>query len=229
MNTQSREQYNNSIHTTGRIFTLTAVGLILLVPIFYCIAAGVTPSWSDLAHSIPFALGYIAIGLIEAVSYAPLLGTGGQYLSFITGNIANLKLPCAINAQSAAKTQQGTEEQELVTTVSIAVSSIVTTIIIMLGLIPLFILQEGIVEVLAPVSPYVIPAIFGGLTIALAAKFYKLAAVPFLVCIFICVIANIANLGATFNQSTMVIVGMAVAGVNGYLYYKRLMKKEAQG
>ncbi len=218
---QSREQYNHSIHTLGRIFTYSSLALMLLVPVFYCIAARVTPDWKVLASTIPFLLGYIAIGLIEAISYAPLLGTGGQYLSFITGNISNLKLPCAINAQNIAKTEQGSEEQELLTTVSIAVSSIVTTVIILIGLIPLVIFQSEIVNVLNPISPYVIPAIFGGLTLVLAAKYFKIAIIPFALCIIIAVVGNLAGFGSALSQSTMIIIGMIVSGISTTILYKK--------
>lgn len=218
---QTREQYNNQMHLLGRVFTWLAVGLILLVPIFYCISAKTLPNGQAILKSLPFLLGYVAIGLIEAISYAPLLGTSGQYMSFITGNISNLKLPCAINSQSIAKVEKGTEEQEIVTTVSIAVSTIVTTIIIVIGLIPLIIFQQQIVDVLNPISPYVIPAIFGGLTMVLIAQYFKIAAIPFVACIAICVIGNVLGFGSALGQSTMVIVGMVVSGISTTILYKK--------
>lgn len=216
-----RDKYNFSVHKLGRIFTWIALALILMVPVAYCISAGVMPSWRALATCIPFLLGYVAIGLIEAISYAPLLGTAGQYMSFITGNISNLKLPCALNAQNITKVEQGTEEQEIVTTIAIAVSSIVTTLIIVIGLIPLLIFQNQIVEVLNPISPYVIPSIFGGLTVALAAKYYKIAAIPFAACIVICVVGNLLGFGDALSQSTMVVVGMVISGISTTILYKK--------
>lgn len=217
---QTREQYNRQMHVLGRIFTWLAVGLILLVPIFYCISAKTLPNGQAILKSLPFLLGYVAIGLIEAISYAPLLGTSGQYMSFITGNISNLKLPCAINSQSIAKVEKGTEEQEIVTTISIAVSTIVTTLIIVIGLIPLIIFQQQIVNLLNPISPYVIPAIFGGLTMVLIAQYYKIAAIPFIACIAICAVGNAIGFGSALSQSTMVIVGMVVSGISTTILYK---------
>ncbi len=217
----TREEYNLQAHFFGRIFIWIALALIVLVPIVYCISAGVLPSWSALAKCIPFLLGYVAIGIIESVSYAPLLGTAGQYMSFITGNISNMKLPCAINSQNVAKVEQGSEEQELITTISIGVSSIVTTIIVAIGLIPLAIFQNQIVDVLNPISPYVIPAIFGALTLVLAAKYLKIAAIPFLVCMILCVGGNLLGFGSLFSQSTMIVVGMAISGISTTILYKK--------
>ena len=215
-----RELYNNSIHNIGRLFTWIALGLICMVPVAYCLSAGVLPDGKTIAACVPFMLGYVAIGLIEAFSYAPLLGTGGQYMSFITGNVSNLKLPCAINAQAITEVKQGSEEQEIITTISIAVSSIVTTLVIVIGLIPLIIFQSEIVDILKPVSPYIIPAIFGGLTIVLAASYFKIAIIPLVVCIIICVVGNLLGFGSSLGQSTMVIVGMAVSGISTTILYK---------
>lgn len=209
------------MHSTGRIFTWIALGLIMLVPVIYCLEAKVLPDGEAILKSLPFLLGYLAIGLVESISYAPLLGTAGQYMSFITGNISNLKLPCAINAQTLTKVKPGTEEQEIVTTIAIAVSTIVTTIIIIIGLVPLFFFREQIVGVLSPISPYVIPAIFGGLTLVLIAQYYKIALIPFAACIIICVVGNLLGFGTSLGQSTMVLVGMAVSGISTTILYKK--------
>lgn len=217
----NREAYNNQIHSLGRIFTWVALSLITAVPILYCIAAGVAPDWATLGKCAIFAVGYIAIGLIEALSYAPLLGTGGQYLSFITGNISNLKLPCAINSQNISKVKQGSEEQEIITTIAISISSIVTTIIIIIGLIPLAIWQGEIVTILEPISPYVIPAIFGGLTMVLIAKFYKIAIIPFIACIVICIVGYLLGFGSSLSQSTMIIIGMIISCISTAILYKK--------
>lgn len=217
----NREAYNNQMHSLGRIFTWVALSLITAVPILYCIAAGVAPDWATLGKCAIFAVGYIAIGLIEALSYAPLLGTGGQYLSFITGNISNLKLPCAINSQNISKVKQGSEEQEIITTIAISISSIVTTIIIIIGLIPLAIWQGEIVTILEPISPYVIPAIFGGLTMVLIAKFYKIAIIPFIACIVICIVGYLLGFGSSLSQSTMIIIGMIISCISTAILYKK--------
>lgn len=213
------------MHKIGRLFTAICVILILLVPIIYCVSARVLPDWSALSMAAVFILGYLAIGLIEAVSYAPILGVGGQYLAFITGNISNLKLPCSLNAQSIAKTEQGSEEQEIISTIAISVSSIVTTLIIIIGLIPLALLGSQIVEVLKPVSPYVVPAIFGGLGLVLLSKYFKLTIIPFIIMLLVCLITFL--IGSDLGQSTMLTIGMAVSLISGFISYK-LGKKKAK-
>ena len=224
---EKRDDYNNQMHSLGRLFTWIALAMIVLVPVAYALAAGKQPDWALLANCLPFIAGYWAIGLIEAVSYAPLLGTGGQYLSFITGNIANLKLPCAINSQNVLKVEQGSEKQEIVTTISIAVSSIVTTIIILIGLIPLLIFQNEIVSVLKPISPYVMPSIFGGLTMVVIVKYYKIAFFPFLGFIVVCFLGYSLGFGSSLSVATMIIIGMVISGISTTLLYRAQKKKKA--
>ncbi len=214
-------KYNNDMHKLGRVFTWIALALISLVPIFTMISTKSGPDWGSLAKTILFSLGFLAIGLIEAFSYAPLLGIGGQYLSFITGNISNLKLPCAINAQQITKVEPGTEEHEIVTTIAIAVSSIVTTLIIIIGLIPLAIYQQEIVKVLKPISPYVMPAIFGALMMVLIAMYWKNSVAPFLLCCIVAVIMHAIGKGSTASISTMVIVGMVLSIITNYIMYNK--------
>ena len=214
-------KYNNDMHKLGRVFTWIALALISLLPIFTMISTKSGPDWGSLAKTILFSLGFLAIGLIEAFSYAPLLGIGGQYLSFITGNISNLKLPCAINAQQITKVEPGTEEHEIVTTIAIAVSSIVTTLIIIIGLIPLAIYQQEIVKVLKPISPYVMPAIFGALMMVLIAMYWKNSVAPFLLCCIVAVIMHAIGKGSTASISTMVIVGMVLSIITNYIMYNK--------
>ncbi|MFA5450126.1 MAG: hypothetical protein WC292_06805 [Clostridia bacterium] len=215
--------FTDNLHRSGRIFTAVCLVLMCLVPVIYCLSAGVTPMWGSIGMAFSFILTYVAIGLIEAVSYAPILGVGGQYLSFLTGNISNLRLPCAINAQNIAKTKQGSEEQEIISTIAIAVSGIVTTIIIGIGIIPLAIWGADIVEVLKPVSPYVIPAIFGGLGLVLIARYLKLTAIPFAIMLVIALITFL--LGKDLGQATMLSLGMGVSLISGFITYKIDRKK----
>ena len=123
------------------------------------------------------ARAYLAIGLVWMISsaaefliYFPMLGAGGSYMSFITGNIINLKLPCAINARDLAGVKAGTPENEIVSTISIAVSALVTIVILAVGVMILIPLQPVLqAPVLQPAFDNVVPALFG----ALAYKYYR--------------------------------------------------------
>ena len=156
---------------------------------------------------------YWAVGFIETLTYVPMLGAGGSYLSFVTGNISNLKLPCALNALEQADVKANSEEGEIVSTVAIAVSSIVTTVIIILGvilIIPLTPVLES--PALAPAFAQILPALFGGLGVVFISKNAKLSIAPIclMLVLFIFVPAlNSSTVGIMVPVSVLFTVGVA--------------------
>ena len=131
--------YIDSVHRDGTIWNLGVMMLLIAFPISVAIIFGVMPDWSALgAGLIATAPMYWAVGAIETVTYVPMLGAGGSYLSFVTGNISNLKLPCALSALEQNEVSASSEEGEVISTIAIAVSSIVTTLIIIVGVVCIF-------------------------------------------------------------------------------------------
>ena len=91
--------YMDSVHRDGTIWNLSVMVLLLLFPISLIFIFGAMPDWGALVMGlIATAPMYWAVGVIETITFVPMLGAGGSYLSFVTGNISNLKLPCALNA-----------------------------------------------------------------------------------------------------------------------------------
>ena len=172
--------FMDDVHSYGRVWNFTMAGILLLFPIILCVIFSVTPNWSGLLKGLIATLPmYYAVGIIEVFTYIPMLGAGGSYLSFVTGNISNLKLPCALNAMETVNVKAGTEEGEIISTISIAVSSIVTTVILILGVI-LIVPLEPILQnpVLTPAFDSIVPALFGGLAVVFLAKNAKIAIAP---------------------------------------------------
>jgi len=172
--------YIDSVHRDGRIWNIGVMILLLLFPVSLIIIFGATPDWGALVMGlIATAPMYWAVGVIETITFVPMLGAGGSYLSFVTGNISNLKLPCAINALEQNEVSATSEEGEIISTIAIATSSIVTTIIIILGVIlivPLTPILES--PVLSPAFAQMLPALFGGLGVAFVSKNWKIAVAP---------------------------------------------------
>ena len=170
----------DTVHRDGTIWNISMMILLLAFPVAVCFIFGATPDWGGvLSGLIATAPMYWAVGVVEVITFIPMLGAGGSYLSFVTGNISNLKLPCAINALENAKADPKSEEGELISTISIAVSSIVTIVIIALGvllIIPLQPLLES--PVLKPAFDQMLPALFGALGVALISKNWKIAIAP---------------------------------------------------
>jgi hypothetical protein len=159
------EAYNNRWHTIGRIWTAVGILLMASIPLLVCLYYNVTPNWAAIGTMsviIPW-ITFIASGITEPVIYAPMLGTNGEYLAFITGNLSNMKIPCVVKAREIAETKIGTEENELISTIAIAISSLVTVLVI--GVIVLLLIVSGL-QGFVERSPYLTPA-FGSVVYAL--------------------------------------------------------------
>lgn len=172
--------YMDSVHRDGRIWNLIMMIILLMFPVAVGLIFNAMPDWKGVGLGLlATAPMYWAVGIVEVITFIPMLGAGGSYLSFVTGNISNLKLPCAINALENANVSAKSEEGEIVSTIAIAVSSIVTTIIIALGVL-LIVPLEPILsqEALTPAFDQMLPALFGALGVALISKNWKLAIAP---------------------------------------------------
>lgn len=211
--------YEDSIHRTGRIWMLNALVLMLLIPVSMCIYFGTWPGFLPVLNGLlGVAPIYWVVCTIEVFTYAPMLGSGGTYLAFVTGNITNLKAPAAINAMEAADIKPGTEEGEVISTIAIATTSIVTTVILALGVL-LFAQLSPILNsvTLKPAFKMILPALFGGLGVVYIAKNWKLSVAPLVVMIALFLIAP----GLSSSVSVLVPVGALISiGVARILYKK---------
>ncbi len=206
--------YMDSVHRDGRIWNICVMVILMLFPVSIAFAFGAAPDWGALLMGlVATAPMYWAVGVIETITFVPMLGAGGSYLSFVTGNISNLKLPCAINALEQNDVSANSEEGELISTIAIATSSIVTTIIIVLGVIlivPLTPILES--PILEPAFAQMLPALFGGLGVAFVSKNWKIAVAPVVLMLiaFIFVPAlNAGTVGIMVPVSVLFTIGMA--------------------
>lgn len=159
-----KDSYMDSVHRLGRIGSLGAIAFMIGIPTFISYYYNIWPNINEvlLVSSGLLAL-FIPLAISEVISYMPILGSA-SYITFITGNVMNLKIPVALNATEISGATQGTEESDVITTMAIAVSSIVTMIIISLGvllLVPLAPLFS--MPVVQTATTYMLPALFGGM------------------------------------------------------------------
>jgi len=189
--------YIDSVHRDGTIWNLTMMVLMFLYPLTVALIFQAMPDWKALIMGlIATAPMYWAVGVIETITFVPMLGAGGSYLSFVTGNISNLKLPCAINALEQNEVSANSEEGEIISTVAIATSSIVTTVIIIVGVIcivPLTPILEA--PVLEPAFAQMLPALFGGLGVAFVSKNWKIAVAPVILMLVLFIFIPALNAG----------------------------------
>lgn len=215
--------YIDSVHRAGRIWNLSVMVLLLAFPLSVAAIFGAAPDWGALGVGLlATAPMYWAVGAIETVTFVPMLGAGGSYLSFVTGNISNLKLPCAINALEQNGVSANSEEGEVISTIAIATSSIVTTVIILIGVIcivPLTPILEA--PILAPAFEQMLPALFGGLGVAFVSKNWKIAIAPVLLMLVLFIFVPALNAGTVgIMVPVSVLFTIAVARV---LYRKGVL------
>ena len=214
--------YLDSVHRDGRIWNLSVMVLLLAFPVTVAIVFKAMPDWTALLYGlVATAPMYWAVGAIETVTYVPMLGAGGSYLSFVTGNISNLKLPCALNAMEQNKVSANSEEGEVISTIAIAASSIVTTLVIILGvilIIPLTPILQA--PVLQPAFEQILPALFGGLGVAFVSKNWKLAVAPVVLMLLLFIFVPALDSGTV---GIMVPVSALFTIAVGRIMYKRGM------
>ena len=212
-------KYMRDTDRYGKIWIWTAVVLVLMVPVVICVRYN---AWPQLTAVLKGLLGvapiYWTVGVIEVITYTPMLGTGGTYLAFVTGNLTSLKAPSALNAMENAGVKASSEEGEVISTIAIATSSIVTTLVIALGVAVLsFIAPVLDSPVLKPAFDNILPSLFGGLAVVYVSKNVKLAIVPlvFMVLLFLAVPSLAGSVGV------LVPVGVLITLGSGRLMYKK--------
>lgn len=218
------EAYNRRTHTYGRIACGVTLVLLLGAPFLMGYILGAMPDMRA------FGKGFLAIGIVWLVScvaeylvYTPMLGAGGGYLAFITGNLINMKIPCAVNARDIVGTKTGTAENEIISTLSIATSSLVTIVVLALGVALLVPLQPVLRSpVLQPAFANVVPALFGAMAYQYFRKNVQVAVAPLVVMSLLFMLVP----SLTGSTSFMIIPSGALAIGIAYSMYRK-QKKEA--
>ena len=212
--------YIESVHRDGCLWNLGVMALLIAFPLTVAVIFGASPDWGALAVGlVSTAPMYWAVGVIETITFVPMLGAGGSYLSFVTGNISNLKLPCALNALEQNEVSANSEEGEVISTIAIATSSIVTTIIIIIGVIAIAPLTPVLsAPVLQPAFQQILPALFGGLGVAFVSKNWKIAVAPIALMLVLFIFIPALNEGTV---GIMVPVSALFTIAVGRILYKR--------
>ncbi len=210
---KKQRTYIDSVHFVGRIWTLLALLMLLMVPVAICIRYDAWPALSGVLKGLlGVAPVFWTVAVIEVITYVPMLGTGGSYLGFVTGNLTNLKVPCALNAMETAGVEPGSEEGEVVSTIAIAVSALVTTVIIALGVLLLTPLRPFLESpVMQPAFDNILPALFGGLAVVFVSKNWKIAIVPliFMVVLFVLVPSLASSVGILVPVGALIAIGVS--------------------
>lgn len=215
--------YLESVHRDGKIWGFSLLALILAFPLVLSIVFNAVPEWKAFGRAIISVLPmYWAVGIIEVITYIPMLGAGGSYLSFVTGNISNLKLPCALDAMEKAEVKANSEEGEIISTIAIAVSSIVTTLILAIGAILMLVTDIGSLlesPVLKPAFDQLLPALFGGLAVVFVSKNWKMSIIPMVLMLALFIFTPLTS----GEVGIMAPVGVIITLISSRIMYKKGM------
>jgi len=213
------EKYNNTTHLIGRIGLSLGVLMLVASPFVMGAVLGAAPNIpAFLKGFAQIAIMYIPSCIVEFLIYTPMLGSGGGYIAFLTGNLINMKIPCILNSRDGAKTEVGTPENEIISTLSIATSALVTTVVIAVGVVLMIPLAPVFNSpVLQPAFENVVPALFGAMAVRYFRKGKKIVAIPLvsMSLLFIFVPSLISSVG------TLMIVSGAIAIAHAWILFKK--------
>lgn len=205
--------YFESVHRWGRIWSVGALLVLLSVPMAICLHFNAWPEMNDVLRALLKVLPiYWGTAVIEVLTYTPMLGAGGTYLSFVTGNITNLKMPCGLNAMENAKVKVNSEEGEVISTISIGASAITTTVIIAAGVLlfaPFLTRLTDPEAVFSPAFTYILPALFGALGAGYFRKHWKISVFPIFAGVVVLLFSPVLPVGTLIFVTIVASVGGA--------------------
>ncbi len=203
--------YAETIHRNGRIWMLLAIIATQGVPLAISLHYGVWPPFGTfLKGFIPTIMVFWPIGMIEVLTYTPMLGSGGTYLSFVTGNVTNLKVPSAITAMQQAGVEPSTKEGEIISTLAVGASSLVTNLVLALGVLLMSYLVPVLESpVLRPAFENLLPSLFGALGVVFVSRNWKVSIAPIALMVVLFVVSPKLPVGILIPVGALVSIGVA--------------------
>jgi hypothetical protein len=159
-------EYMPQMHKIGKITGYLGALLSFAPAIALAVVYGLVPDVKALLAAFGLAASTFGVlWFVEPLSYFTTVGPVGTYMAFLSGNISNMRLPCASMAQVAADVKPGTKEGSIISTLGMATSIIINITILTIGVIlgssVLSMLPAGVIEALN----YLLPALFGALLV----------------------------------------------------------------
>lgn len=218
--------YQRQLHTFGRVTNVIAVLALLAVPVVLQLVNGIKLDMGATGKALVGILSLMGVmAVVEFATYAPMLGPGATYLTFITGNTVNMKLPSAMSSCKIAEVETNSAEGEIISTIAVAVSSLVTIAILLVGLIGLsFILPILQSPGLKPAFDNLMPALMGALAAPVLLKDLKISSVPVILAAILTFILGFSMF--TMYQGILMPFFLILTILWRYTFYRR--EKRAQ-
>ncbi|MGM9541923.1 MAG: hypothetical protein ACI3VD_04495 [Candidatus Limivicinus sp.] len=214
-------------HKSGRIFMVLFIAYMVVIPLIVCTVYDCMPSFK---MCLPGLIAILAImgpmSIAEVGSYTPILGSS-TYLTFVTGNVMNLKVPCIINAQQVAKVEPNTVEGDAISLIATAVSSAVTIIILAIGVVLLSFIKPVLENpYVVTASDYLLPALFGCMALGLLSSGngktkVKNHLLPAVIPALLVTVLTVLGIGSTGLAGILIIVMIPVTILCARILWKK--------
>lgn len=224
--TTDRGVYENEfvpyVNKWGRRLNLLALALsfgpaLVLLAVFEIIP----PIGAVIGAFISIAGTFGVMWVVEPISYYPVLGIPGTYMAFLSGNISNLRLPCAAAAQESAGVETGTPQGSIISTIAIAASIVVNLVILTVGVFALVSVFQALPELWTnALESYLVPAIFGAIFAQFGRDYPKVAGVGFIIAL---IMTGLVDLGILAFLPGDPIYAIILVSVFGTMYIARWM------
>ena len=218
-------EYDHKIHRWGRLSTTLALITMYLPIIGVCLRYHVSPDWAAVgAGCVAILVAFGANQIIEPFTFAPMLGAGGTYMGFTTGNVSQTKIPCVVSCQEIMGVEMGTKEGDVVATLAVGTCSLVTTLEVALGVAFVHVIYPVLTSpTLAPGFNNVLPAVMGAMLFQRIMADWKVGIVPFILGCLAAILFGQAWYSKNGLHIMLVLIAITVAW--SYFLYKKSQKK----
>lgn len=159
------------IHFWGRLTVSVAIIAALFAPLYLSFVRGYHPGWGPILNGFIGIAGLIGLfWVIEPLSYFPILGPSGTYMSFLSGNISNMRIPVVGAAQGALDAEPGSYKAEMAGAIGIAVSVILNIVFLIVLVLMGSVIISRLPAAITASFVYVIDGIFGAMFILFAMR-----------------------------------------------------------
>ncbi|MBQ6450884.1 MAG: hypothetical protein IJJ29_03070 [Solobacterium sp.] len=130
------EEYMPKVHRIGRLTTVLSF-VLAFVPVFYLLVIrGYMASMSVYVDVIIAVVAYnIGAWIINPPAHFTVLGAASTYMSYLAGNVANMRIPVAMSVQYSTKSDINTPKGQIITTIGVATTVVVNLIIVFICVI----------------------------------------------------------------------------------------------
>ena len=207
------DRFNNTVHFWGRLTVGIAIILSLSIPAYLTFVLGYVPSSKNIIAGLVAIAGFVGIvWVVEPISYFPILGSAGSYMSFLSGNIGNMRLPVISAVQSALEFEAGSKKSEVAGIFALVSSVIVNLLVLGVVVVAGQLIVNAMPPSLLSSFNYALPGILGAMLVMYASSI-KRQHTPMLVALGAAVAAAIRFSPAYLPAKLATLIIMGDVGV----------------